>query len=177
MIKTRKINLGYVGEVKGYKGDIKQLIKCMDTENVEIVNNIDLMDTHVTEHIDKDTYLIYTKNGTSTIYKQLPLVHNDDIFRWEEKTWSGGHTEMFAKVDKGMFRFCCCATTSDGTGRINVYMLSNTRCNGKIDTISLRNVSADNEVFIDAINDYISEFVNKVMYQYDIPKGSNYKGE
>ena len=82
MINTKKVNLGYVGEVKGYKGDIKVLIQCMDTDNATPVDNVNLMNTHITERIGDDTYLIFTVDGTSRIYKQLPLVSNDDIFRW-----------------------------------------------------------------------------------------------
>ena len=81
---------------------------------------------------------------------------------------------MFAKVDMGMFRFCCSATTEYGEGRVNVYMLTNPKFNGLIDTIHIKKKAADNEAFLDAINDYISDFVNKVMYQFDIPKGSDY---
>ena len=177
MISTKTINLGYVGEVSGYKGDMKGLIKCMDTDNVAPVNNVDLMETHITERINKDTYLIYTKNGTSRIYKQLPLVYDDDTFKWEEREYrtKGGYKYMFAKVDKGMFRFCCTAVTETGNGRINVYMLSNLRSNGLINTINITEESADNEAFTDAINKYIEEFVNLVMYHNDVPNGSNYK--
>lgn len=177
MINTKKINLGYVGEVKGYKGDIKALIQCMDTDNATPIDDINLMETHITEKIGDETFLVFTTNGTSRIYKQLPLVDNDDTFRWEKRTWANGRQEMFAKVDMGMFRFCCTANTEFGDGRVNVYLLTNPKYNGKIDTIFIEDFAADNDAFLEAINEYINNFVNKVMYQFDIPKGSNYPKE
>ena len=174
MIITKKINLGYVGEIKGYKGNVRDLISMMDTDNATVADNVNLMEAHTTECINGVNYLIYTKNETITIYKQLPLVHDDDVFRWKTPNWTRDkQTALFAQVDKGMFRFCCTAYTETGRGRINVYMTYGRRMNGQVDQFNIDN-EADNEAFLDAINNYISEFVNKVMYQYDIPKGSNY---
>lgn len=177
MISTKNVNLGFVGEVSGYKGDMKALIRCMDTDNVTPVDNVKLMDTHTTERIDNDIYLIYTKNGTSKIYKQLPLVYNDDVFRWTERKphCKGQYKMLLASVDRGILRFCCTAYPETGEGVIKVYCTLRGRNPGLIDGIRIDDVAADNEAFLDGINRYIDYFINRVMYCYDIPKGSNYK--
>lgn len=178
---TRKINLGLVGEVSNYNGDMRTLIQCMNTENITPVDGVDIMDTHSTEYIGSDTYLIYTRNGVSKIYKQIPIVHNDDTFRWTERKWNNNRKAMFAEVDKGMFKFCCTAYTDTGEGLISIYMKKYMKRNGKIKSVRIVDKAADNEAFLDGINGFIRDFVNDVMYQFDIPKGSNYpevqKGE
>lgn len=183
MIRTKNINAGFVGEVCGYNGDIRELIKCMNTENITPTSEINMMESHMTEKIDGDTFFIFSNNERTKIYKLLPLVKNDGVFRWERAKWmkEKGQNVLFCKIEKGMFRFCCTYYLDDGTGRVNVYMNTVTghgRKSGDIDGFWLdKDIAADNDAFIDSINEWISMFVNKVMYEYDIPKGSNYKGE
>lgn len=161
MIITKNINLGYVGEIKGYKGDLTQLIRGMDTNNISIVKDVNLMDSHTTMVVDCYTYLVFPKSGTLTIYKQLPLINNDSIFYWKE-TKANGRLFYNSVVDIGEFRFRCGLNMETGIGTVCTYIRRYNSNYAKLRTIYINDKAVDNEAFIETIDNYIKEFKESI---------------
>lgn len=152
----RKINLGFVGKVTNFRGDYVLLLTMLDTDFVRETEEVDILRTHHKIIFNNDVYFIFNEGNVTTVYKQLPIVKNDDNFNWTEIITRNGRNMRCTYYDGYYLKFCCMAYTETGVGRISVYY--NKRVIDYINHLE----SADNEVFLKAIKEWKEDFKRQV---------------
>lgn len=155
----RRIKLGYIGEIKNFKGNNKELLELFDLESYTVKENVDLMQSHQRVQYGKYIFLVFENKNTREVYRLLPLVVDDEIFNWKELRPHCNWREtqhLFSRVECGLLTFCVNYYTNDGSVRINVFF--HNRTTSPIHTIRLNDGDYSNEEILKAMKDYIEDF-------------------
>ena len=157
MIVTKGIKLGKVCVVKGVVTNIEELIDAVDVNAITVDDDVNITHSHRRIKYKNDIYYIFEHESDgeqrTRIYKLLPNVVDDDVFKWTERTIRTNVRNQWCSVDCGNFTFNILYYTESGECKIAVQWNRN-----NIGTIRLNDQTVDNQVIKEAIEKYKKNF-------------------
>lgn len=156
-IETRKVNLGYIGEIDNYNGNLENALAALNTNQIKENCHIDMTDPHDKRKFDNDVYYIFYYENTAKIYKQIPLVKDNEVFTWHERTLKNRVRNMWTTVKMGCLTFNITAYTETGDVAIRVGYGRGPFCLGAsyMDNYWLRGKGYDNCDILESILAYV----------------------
>ena len=160
----RNIKLGYIGEIKNYKGTNLDLLKMFDLNSyTEVTKEIDLTQTHERLMIDRYVYLVFSYNNERKIYRILPNVVDDDILKWKEvfiPSRKNYTQQLNAQVHCGFLQFGVNYFTTDGSLTIYVSINAQNTMDKVLAILRYSDCEIDNEFILTEIKKYVEKFKN-----------------
>lgn len=153
MIITKGIRLGLVTEIAGKVYDVEKMLDFVDTKNVTIKDNVDMTQSHRRIKYNDDIYYVFETGRSTTVYKLLPNVVDDEMFHWRERVLRNRVRNQWCEVHYGMMSFNILYYTDTCECRIAVQWN-----NKDIEYVWLRDQVVDNKAIKEAIEDYKETF-------------------
>lgn len=163
----RKIKLGYVGEVKNYNGNNEKLLGLFDVDEYTVEEDVDLTKSHERVHVGRLIFLIFSEGRVKKLYRLLPLVEDDNVFKWKEIEIPANRNftqQLNAQVICGMLQFGVSYYTTNGDVMIHVSIKGYRGGKQPFDTIRLADGDYGNKEILAAIEEYINNFKSDAAY-------------
>lgn len=154
MLISRGLRLGYICRIDGVVNDVEKLMETLDLGKMEVVDNVDMTNSHDRIKYNNDIYYVFKTRLSTTIYKLLPLVCDDETFHWKERVLRNRVRNQWCEVHSGSLSFNILYYTETGDAHITV------QWNGKsFDHEWLRDQVVDNKALRKFMEDYKRSFL------------------
>ncbi len=148
MVITKNIRVAYIGKIQNFKGDPKDALSLLDTENGTIVDDLDMTRSHETVFYDNEIYYVFPNvdglDQNTMFYKKLPSVTNDNLFSWTKKLVGINNKRpcYFATVNSGCsLRFVIRYDYRGEDAQISIYFN-----HGLMHTVHMTDTSISNDI-------------------------------
>ena len=158
--ESTKIRLGYLGTVEGKgmyekaKNNPEQIINLYKDNEPNDKKQLDANREFFKTKHDIHSYFFFARTDGADIFVELPLVHNNELFKWTRRDWGRSKT-LFAQLQQGSFKYNCTFNLVTKSAHINVLW-------GKEHLKHIMIQNATNKDILDAISEWEEEFVYDV---------------
>ena len=159
-----KAKLGYLGTVEGHgmyenaRIDPKPFIELYQNSTPNTKKEIDLRREFFKVRDDITSYYFFARRDGVDIFVEVPLVEDDDIFKWKRRDW-GSFKTLWSQIERGYLTFSCAYYLNSKDVRITVRW-SKERFSNVIGNMWIEN--GTNEEILTAIKSWEREFYFEV---------------
>ena len=166
--ENTKVRLGYLGTVEGkdmyetVRNNPEQIISLYEKNEPDDKRYLDMNREFFKTNNDVYSYYFFAKENGVDIFVDMPLVKNDDLFKWIRRDFghNGNIKTLWTSIKKGFFKFNCSYHLN--TKDANIVIFWKEYRQEHIRTLRVNN--ATNEDILAAINEYMAEFETHVIH-------------
>jgi hypothetical protein len=162
MNENTKVKLGYLGTVEGKsmyetaRNNPDMIISLFENNEADDKKFFDMNREFFKVNRGVKSYYLFKRNNGVDLFIDLPLVTDNEIFKWTYKEWGQVKT-LWTQLVKGNLRFNCSYHLTTKNVHISVMYQKANLCNLWIN-------NGDNEDILNKIQEYITQFGSEICY-------------